>query len=266
MNFKLGIVKSYVKASRVKSLLLTKPTNINKISLDTLKVDTARLQELEKDVFNNYKENERVIVGKVKIKNRNSNEFVYANIIRKVQRSHITLYLEYNGEDLIYSRLDNYYLHKHKLAPVIDKKNNKRGICIQFIGKKDNGKDYAGLGKIMDALTVKESQNARLGGKIYLISMPNATPLHWSRGFTKFRYTKNYKNIIFQKLNNFFQKKFNSIMQKRLNRYIDARKEGKDIRDAKISMNCSPISGGLMTLTNEALEKNIKNANKIRYS
>lgn len=259
MNNNINIIKSFVKASCVKDILETKPAQLCNAKFNELKF-------ISKDIFQNNKSEQWEIVGKVKIQKRNSNELVEANIKRLKKDKSIEIKLEHEGKTLISRDMLDLSWNKIKPTDLGYKEYKDYGLCLMYIFKYDAGEPFKGLAKIMDVLAVQESLKAGYKGHIYLDAIPNASPLHWARGFINTKYTKKESNIIIKTVNFFQKKKYDYNMKKWFNKYAKSRAKGVDTEMAKNTMDKKIIPHEKMALPESIIKQHIEEAKRIIYS
>lgn len=258
MNVNSELIKSYTKLSCVKSILqVPTPQNVfKKMNFNTISVNTKRLEQLEKDVFQNSAAGVWQSVGKTQLENRTTGELVDVAIKRRKV---------VDGSDAVAIRLmcrDKQIIDGFLSEPM----NPLRSFGFEIVdmSKNKDGDELKGVAKLFDAIAVKESLNAGFNGRVQLHTgvggarYESAEPLHWARGFKRFEY--------FSKCNDVQKKDYNERMQQLFEVYKKERATGKNIHQSKQVMADKPMTSVRMVLAGDVLQERIKQSSKIRYS
>lgn len=226
---------------------------VDKSKLNTVSFDIKRYEELERDIFDSTKYGEWINVGKVELQKRKSNEIVNAVIKRrKVCKGSdsVNLRLAYNDENLIDVFLSAPLPHERHF-----------GLNVTSIAKTPVGDDFLNLAKTVQILCSKESLKLGYGGKLQLktgsnLALGYSEPLHWSRGF---------KPINYERFNEEQKIAYDAQMKNYYDSYVQSRKSGKTISQAKKAMSEKPMPSVKMTLWGDTLNSQRCQAMGIRY-
>lgn len=215
---------------------------------------SAGIQPLKHDIVDFFSRCRGDVIGKVKVKKRGLEEFVEVNVRRAeivddCYDDVVKYELENDGKPLILVILENAKDKNIRKMNGSLKDEHKNGLLLSLISKSKAGEQFENLARIMDILAVKESKKVGLKGKVFLLSLPNAIPLHWKRG---------YQSVGYFGSNAIEKRAFNLKMNDKFKEYAHLREEGYNIDGAMETLHHVRNDDYGMTLRDKYVKKYLK--------